>query len=91
MILAVSSMEFCQEIFDERDIREALGGGCGHGAMIPPLSNKGTNIKRRKGKSSRLFRVEANVTTNEMRPDVYCDPGAHNLNHPFEDPSVGWP
>jgi hypothetical protein len=23
-------MEFCQEIFDERDIREGLGGGGGH-------------------------------------------------------------
>jgi hypothetical protein len=22
-------------VFDERDIREGLGGGCGHGVMIP--------------------------------------------------------
>jgi hypothetical protein len=35
IILAVSSIEFCQEIFDERDIREALSGGSGHVAMIP--------------------------------------------------------
>jgi hypothetical protein len=37
--LAVSSMEFCQEIFDESYIREGLGDGCGHGAMIPLLQN----------------------------------------------------
>jgi hypothetical protein len=27
--------EFCRCKFDERDIRECLGGGCGHKAMIP--------------------------------------------------------
>jgi hypothetical protein len=35
--LAVSSIEFCQAIFDERDIREALGGCCGHIVIIPLL------------------------------------------------------
>ena len=35
--LAVSSTEFCQALFDERDVRESLSGGCGHGVMIPPL------------------------------------------------------
>lgn len=34
--LAVSSIEFCQAIFDEGDVREGLRGGRGHGAMIPP-------------------------------------------------------
>lgn len=38
--------------------------------LIPPLSNKGTDIKVRKGKSSRLFRFESNVTTNELWLDV---------------------
>ena len=33
--LAVSSIEFCQAIFDEGDIREGLGRGGGHKAMIP--------------------------------------------------------
>jgi hypothetical protein len=37
IILAVSSIEFCQALFDERDIREGLGSGCGHGVMIPLL------------------------------------------------------
>ena len=31
----VSSTEFCQEIFDERDVRECLGGRGGHRAIIP--------------------------------------------------------
>jgi hypothetical protein len=31
----VTSTEFCQAIFDEGDIREGLGGGCGHEVMIP--------------------------------------------------------
>jgi hypothetical protein len=33
--LAVSSTEFCPSLFDERDIREGLSGGCGHRVMIP--------------------------------------------------------
>ena len=33
--LAVSSTEFCQAIFDERDIRRGLGCGSGHGMMMP--------------------------------------------------------
>jgi hypothetical protein len=33
--LAVSSTEFCQSLFDEGNIREGLGGGGGHVAMIP--------------------------------------------------------
>ena len=35
--LAVSSTEFCQCKFDEGDIREGLGGGCGYAAMISLL------------------------------------------------------
>ena len=35
--LAVSSIEFCQSLLDERDIRKGLGGGCGHVVMIPLL------------------------------------------------------
>jgi hypothetical protein len=35
--LAFSSIEFCQAIFDERDIGISLGGGSGHGVMIPSL------------------------------------------------------
>lgn len=54
----------------ERDIREGLGGCSGHRAMIRPLSNKGTYIKLRKGKSSRLFRFESNITANELWLDV---------------------
>jgi hypothetical protein len=37
--LAVSSTEFCQCLFDERNIREGLSGGCGHKGMIPLLLN----------------------------------------------------
>jgi hypothetical protein len=37
IILTASSIEFCQGIFDEGYIREGLGGGGGHRAMIPPL------------------------------------------------------
>jgi hypothetical protein len=37
--LAVSSIECCQAIFDERYIRIRLGCGCGHRVMIPPLWN----------------------------------------------------
>jgi hypothetical protein len=33
----VSSAEFCQAIFEEREIREGLGGGGGHRVMIPLL------------------------------------------------------
>ena len=36
--LAVSSTEFCQSIFDKRDISRGLCSGSGHGVMIPPLS-----------------------------------------------------
>jgi hypothetical protein len=36
-ILAVSSIESCQSIFDESDIERGLSGGSSHGAMIPPL------------------------------------------------------
>ena len=43
--LAVSSIEFCQAIFEERDVRETLEGGGGHGAMIPPLRNEGAHIR----------------------------------------------
>ena len=35
MNLAVSSTEFCQEIFDEREIGIRLRGGSGHISMIP--------------------------------------------------------
>ena len=35
--LAVSSIEFCQSIFDEHNIGRGLGSGCGHRTMIPPL------------------------------------------------------
>jgi hypothetical protein len=35
IILAVRSIEFCQAIFDEGDVREGLGDGCSHEGMIP--------------------------------------------------------
>ena len=38
--LAVSSMEYCGCLFDERNVSKGLGGGGGHEAMIPLLSNK---------------------------------------------------
>jgi hypothetical protein len=41
--LAVSSIEFCQCKFDERDIRERLGGGSGHRVMIPLVSMEGSH------------------------------------------------
>jgi len=34
--LAITSTEFCQCKFDERDIGRGLGSGCGHRARIPP-------------------------------------------------------
>lgn len=43
--LMFSSTEFCQAIFEERDVRETLDGGGGHGAMIPPLRNEGAHIR----------------------------------------------
>jgi hypothetical protein len=36
IIRAVSSTEFCQYKFDERDIRERLGAGYGHTFIILP-------------------------------------------------------
>ena len=41
--LAVSSMEYCGCLLSERDIREGLGTGSGHGVMIP-LWDRGRNI-----------------------------------------------
>jgi hypothetical protein len=38
--LAVSSMEYCDCLFDEGDIWILLDGGGGHKAMIPPLCNE---------------------------------------------------
>jgi hypothetical protein len=38
--LAVNSIEFCQAIFDEHDIRECLGG-CDHRTMMPLPCNDG--------------------------------------------------
>lgn len=35
--LAVSSMEYCGCLHCERDVREALSGGCGHPHPIPNL------------------------------------------------------
>jgi hypothetical protein len=35
--LAVSSIEFCQALFDEGNIGKGLGGGGGHTKMIPSL------------------------------------------------------
>ena len=37
--LAVSSIEFCQAIFDEGDVREGLGSGSGHRAILPPVGS----------------------------------------------------
>jgi len=31
-------------VFDESNIRAGLGGGGGHGVMIPALQNRGTGI-----------------------------------------------
>jgi hypothetical protein len=42
--LAVSSMEYCGCLFDERDIREALSGGCGHRVMIPSPLDMGADL-----------------------------------------------
>ena len=38
-ILAVSSIEFCQALFDERNVSTRYGGSCGHTTMIPLGSN----------------------------------------------------
>lgn len=38
--LAVSSIEFCQSIFDERDVREGLDSSCGHTEMIHHYETK---------------------------------------------------
>jgi hypothetical protein len=37
-------MEYCGCLFDEGNIREGLGGGCGHGVMISLLSNEDVDI-----------------------------------------------
>ena len=41
--LAVASTGFCRCKFDERNIREGLGGGGGHSVMITPLGSEGTD------------------------------------------------
>ena len=66
---AIFSVTF-PAVFGEGQIRIRLSSCGGHRVMIPPLSNKGTDIKLRKGKLSRLFRFESNVTANELWLDV---------------------
>ena len=39
LILTVSSTEFRQALFDERNVRTRYGGSCGHTTMIPLGSN----------------------------------------------------
>lgn len=41
--LAVSSIEFCQCTFDEREIEIRLGSG--HGVMIPPCAKLSLNYR----------------------------------------------
>ena len=56
--LAVSSTVCFVRVLDERDIREGLGGGSGHAAIMPLQTNKVLHFRFNAGRLNKeLWRV----------------------------------